>query len=344
MVKGWRRVLGGFFSAVLVSFPSFAADDVVDPQARALEEEKEVVEPAPFEPGLKLSGRVQARAIADERDAFERDLGVSSARIGVEATFKNVDAVVEADLSSNSILRDAFVRFHDDEDRYRFYAGKFKAPFLTRELQSNWKLPLVTRGLVHDFVVETHDLGGRRYGVMGEARFKKWSNLKASFGVFRGHFDETLRKYQGEDAAGRVSVKVFKGLTVGANGYLAEAVLGRTGRFAYGGDATYRAGRFEVVGEAILGRVSSGRMNAGVLLARYDIALDARDEWIVQPVLGAEVLQLRAAEVGTGHSVTGGLNLVHGDNFKAQLQVERALRPGDAFVGHEVALQFGARF
>lgn len=346
MAQGWRGILGGVFSAVLISFPSYA-DPAVDPEARPLEEERVApAEPksAADAPALKVFGRVQARATADERQAFERQLGVSSARIGVEATFKNLEAVVEADLSSTSLLRDAYVRFHDDGDRYRLYAGKFKAPFLARELHSSWKLPLVSRGLVNDFIVDTHDLGGRRYGLMGEARFKQWSNLEASFGVFRGHFDDTVRRYQGEDAAGRVSMKVFKGLTLGASGYLAEALQGRTQRFAYGADATYRLGRFEVTGEALQGRVLSGRINAGVLLARYDIALDAKREWVVQPLLGAEVLQLRAAEVGTGHSVTGGVNLIHAETFKVQVQVERALRPGDDMARHEVALQVGARF
>lgn len=351
MAKGWRRVLGVGFSAIFVSFPSYA-EEAPDREARPLENDVVAAEPvvvaqpeaAASEPALKIFGRVQARATADERQAFERQMGVSSARIGVEATFKNVDAVVEADLSSSTLLRDAYVRFHDDDDRFGLYAGKFKAPFSARELQSSWKLPLVSRGLVNGFLVDTHDLGGRRYGLMGEARFKQWSNLKASFGVFRGHFDDTLRKQQGEDAAGRVSIRVFKGVTVGAGGYLAEALQGRTQRFSYGADATWRLGRFEVTGEALQGRVLSGRINAGVLLARYDIALDAKGEWVVQPLLGAEVLQLRSAEVGTGHSVTGGINLLHAETFKVQLQVERALRPGDEAAGHEVAVQVGARF
>lgn len=339
---GWRGVLGVSFSAILLLSGWAAAQPVADPEARALAEER--AEPPADAPGIRVFGRVQAHALADERQQFARDLGVATARIGVEATFRNLEAVVEADLSSSSPLRDAYVRLRDDADRYRFYAGRFKAPFLARQLQSSWQLPMVSRGLVDSYLVDTHDLGGRRYGLMGEARFKELSGLKASFGLFRGSYDDLQGRHRAEDAAGRVSLRILRGVTVGMSGYLAEALAGRDQRHAYAADVRARVGRFEVSVEGLRGRVARGGIDAGLVLGTFDLLLDVDREWILQPAVGAEVMRLHAEEVGTGHALTAGVNLLHRDRFKLQLQAERALRPNDRSVAHQLALQVGARF
>jgi hypothetical protein len=74
------------------------------------------------------------------------------------------------------------------------------------------------------------------------------------------------------------------------------------------------------------------------------VPLDAAGEWAVQPVVGAEALQLRGDVEGQGWSALGGVNILFMDSFKAQLQVERALRPGDATPGLEYSLQLATRF
>ena len=83
-----------------------------------------------------------------------------------------VDAEVQADVASRSMLKDAFVKLHDSKDLYRLYGGQFKAPLLQRELESSWDLPLIWRGLVDDYLVDRNQLGGRRLGAMAEAKAK----------------------------------------------------------------------------------------------------------------------------------------------------------------------------
>jgi hypothetical protein len=64
----------------------------------------------------------------------------------------------------------------------------------------------------------------------------------------------------------------------------------------------------------------------------------------VQPVAGAEALQVHGDMAGQGWSAVGGVNILFADSFKAQLQVERALLPGDVTPGLEYLLQLATRF
>jgi hypothetical protein len=47
---------------------------------------------------------------------------------------------------------------------------------------------------------------------------------------------------------------------------------------------------------------------------------------------------------GRGWAAVGGFNLLFSDSFKAQLQAEHALRPGDETPGTEYSLQLATRF
>ena len=66
--------------------------------------------------------------------------------------------------------------------------------------------------------------------------------------------------------------------------------------------------------------------------------------WALQPLVGGELLQLRGAQPARGHAVLGGVNVLYSELFKAQLQLERALRPGDEAPGAELSLQLATRF
>ncbi|HYH99963.1 MAG TPA: hypothetical protein VD972_28675, partial [Hyalangium sp.] len=247
---------------------------------------------------------------------------------------------VSADLSSKTILKDAFVRLADGDKRLRLYAGQFKAPFLARELESTWGLPLMRRGLVDDYLTETHQLGGRRLGLMGEVRLKETWNLKVSGGLFEGAEDE-LGDRTSEDAAARVSVRPFKALTVGASSYLAQVTEG-TQRHAVAVDGTLRLGALEVSAELVTGQLALGPFSAQLGLASYTLPLGK--DWALQPLAGAEALQLRGEVAGRGWAAVGGFNVLFSDSFKAQLQAERALRPGDEAPGTEYSLQLATRF
>lgn len=363
--KNWR----GLFAAVLASAPALAQQEhlyeeppaeaeapavepVASPEAPA-RKKKAKAEPLGERPeadeetegeekgrSVRVFGRVFARASADEREDYARSLSVPSARVGVSTSFEYVEAEVSADLSSRTILKDAFVRIADGDKRLRLYAGQFKAPFLARELDSTWSLPLMRRGLVASYLTETHQLGGRRLGLMGEVRLKEARNLKFSGGLFQGAKDE-LGLRTSEDAAARVTVRPFKPLTVGASSYLTQVTEG-TQRYAVAAEAALHLGALALSGEAVSGRLGLGPFSAQLGLASYTVPLAMG--WALQPLVGAEALQLRGEMRGHGWAAVGGLNLLFSDSFKAQLQAERALRPGDEAPGTEYSLQLATRF
>lgn len=302
----------------------------------AEEEDKKGLRVRPF-------GRVFARVSADEREQYTRSLSIPSARVGLAASVSHVDAEVTADLSSKSILKDAFVRVSDARKRLRLYAGQFKAPFLERELESSWMLPVMRRGLVADYLVDTHDLGGRRLGLMGEASIKEAWKLKVSGGVFQGSKDDDTGLRTSEDAALRVSVRPFKALTLGASSYVTEVFTGAR-NYAVTADAALRLGALELSGEYVNGRIAVGPFDAQLGLASYTLPLPGLDGWAVQPVVGAESLRLRGPLVARGYGVVGGVNVLYSEHFKAQLQAEHALRPGDEAAGLEYSMQLAMRF
>lgn len=287
-------------------------------------------------------GRVKARMSADEREQYTRSLSIPSARVGLAASMSHVDAEVTADLSSKSILKDAFVRVADGHKRLRLYAGQFKAPFLAREIESSWRLPVMRRGLVADYLVDTHDLGGRRLGLMGEAYLKELWKLKVSGGVFEGAKDEDTGLRASEDASLRVRVRPFKGLTLGASGYVTEVFTGAR-NYAMTADAALRLGALELSGEYVNGRLPVGPFDAQLGRASYTLPLGL-EGWAVQPVVGAESLRLRGPLLARGYGVVGGLNVLYSEHFKAQLQAEHALRPGDEAAGIEYTMQLAMRF
>jgi hypothetical protein len=375
-MSGWRGVernWRGLLAVVFFSTPALAAEAADDAQsttpvmpavgpmapvseaqvpAKKKKKKKARIEPLGENPeatveeeeerSVRVFGRVFARGSADERKDYTRSLSVKSARVGVSAAFSYVEAEVSAELSSKNPLRDAFVRLSDGDKRLRLYAGQFKAPFLARELHSTWRLPLMRRGLVDDYLTETHQLGGRRLGLMGEVRLKEAWGLKVSGGLFEGSKNE-LGARTSEDAAARVSVKPFnlKALTVGASSYLAQVTEG-TRRHAVAADGTLKLGALELSAEAVTGQLALGPFTAQLGLASYTLPIG--HEWSLQPLAGAEALQLRGSVTGRGWAAVGGLNVLFSDFFRAQLQAEHALRPGDEAPGTEYSLQFATRF
>ncbi|WP_163996853.1 hypothetical protein [Pyxidicoccus caerfyrddinensis] len=314
-----------------------------EPQDESLGENPDAVDDTAAEDkqNLRVFGRVYARASADERQKYQRTLSIPSARVGVSTSLSNLEAEVTADLADKSILKDAFVRLADDSKRFRLYGGQFKSPFLQRSLESSWDLPVVSRGLVEDYLTEVHQLGGRRLGLMGEMRLKDAWGLKLSAGFFEGAKDEAGVRMK-EDVAARLSIRPFKALTVGVSTYVAEA-LEVVRKHAVAADAELSLGALALTGEVVTGRLPLGPFTAQLLLAHYTLPVGG-DEWALQPVAGFEALQLRGDVEGKGHSLVGGLNVLLGDRFKAMFQAERALRPGDEAAALEYSLQLATRF
>ncbi len=335
----WR----GLLAAVLITSAQALAQETEakpEPLGEAVgSEAKQEEEPRQ---AVRVFGRVYARASMDERTEYTRTLEVQSARVGVSTSIEHLEAEVSADLSSRTLLKDAFVRLSDSDKRLRLYGGQFKSPFLARALESSWRLPLMRRGLVEDYLVETHQLGGRRLGLMGEVRLKEAWRLKVSGGLFQGAEDE-LGARTSEDAALRVSVRPLKALTVGASGYLAQVMEG-TPRHAVSADGVLQMGAWALSGELVTGQLAVGPFLGQLGLLTYTLPLGQGDSWALQPLLGVEALQLRGDVPARGWASVGGCNVLLSDSFKAQLQVERALRPGDEAPGTEFLLQLATRF
>jgi len=338
-----------------VEAPTSAQVEVPKP-AKAKEPKPKLEEPlseggegtsanAEEKPGLRVVpfGRVFARVSADEREQYARSLSLASARVGLAASLPHVEAEVTADLSSKSLLKDAFVRVADGKKQLRLYGGQFKAPFLARELESAWRLPVIRRGLVADYLEDTHNLGGRRLGLMGEVSLKEAWKLRVSGGVFQGTKDKDTGIRASEDAALRASVRPFKALTLGASTYFAQAFEGaRT--YALATDAVLRLGGLEVTGEYVNGHLPTGPFAAQLGLASYTLPLGLVEGLALQPVAGAEMMQLLGPLKARGYAFVGGFNILYSEHFKAQLQAEHALRPGDEAAGFEYSLQLATRF
>jgi hypothetical protein len=347
--KGRRGLLA---TVLLLGMPVWAEPEATveppKPEAGAVEPplseggEGQAAEEKKKGPQVRAFGRIYARVSADEREEYERALSIPSARVGLSASLSRVEAEVTADLSSKNILKDAFVRVSDKHKRLRLYGGQFKAPFLARELESSWSLPVMERGLVADYLEDTHQLGGRRLGLMGEVSLKEAWKLKVSGGVFQGAKDEELDKRLGEDAALRVSVRPFKLLTVGASTYLARVFDG-TRNMAVATDATLNLGALRLSGEYVNGKLPTGPFSAQMWLASYTLPVGL-EGWAVQPVAGAELLQIRGPLRARGYGFLGGLNVLYTEHFKAMFQAEHALRAGDQAPGFEYSLQLATRF
>lgn len=294
---------------------------------------------------LEVHGRFLMDVSADERDAWGRTLGISSARLGFEARLPGVKTVLEADLASNPVIVDAFVRL-DGPGATRLTAGRFKTPFSERRLESAWSLPVVDRGLVDRYVVKQNGLGGRRVGLAGTLR--PWEGrLEATGGVFLGDKDALEGATDaGEDWAGRVAVKRWRALEVGASGYRAGgggAPGAAPSRWAAGPFANLALGPLRAAVEGFTGRGTDGPFAAGTALVSWRLG-GGEGRLRLTPVAGAEAVQLRGATAGIGYGAIAGAVISRAERLKVKVQGEWARKPGDVSPAAAVAIEVGSRF
>jgi len=312
------------------------ATPISDAAADATEE----LEPRPR---FQAHARVFARAEADERTDYQRNFSLSSARLGATAKLSLLEAEVTADFADSVIVKDAYIRLSMPGEAVRFYGGRFKAPFLARRLQGSWSLPRIGRGLVDDVLIDDEGLSGRRLGLMAEGRLRSFWNLRAQLGVFEGGRDALGLKTGREDLAARIAIRPVGKLTLGTGVYLVSAFSAPHRSAAFGFDATWKLDALRVSAEATGGTLRLGPYTSQSALAAWAIPLEAGRRWQLEPVLGAEALQLHTEQRAVGHAMTAGMNLLYGDWFKAMLQGERALRPGDPSVAFAITFQLAAQ-
>jgi len=263
--------------------------------------------------------------------------------LGATAKLSLLEAEVTADFADSVIVKDAYIRLSMPGEAVRFYGGRFKAPFLARRLQGSWSLPRIGRGLVDDVLIDDEGLSGRRLGLMAEGRLRSFWNLRAQLGVFEGGRDALGLKTGREDLAARIAIRPVGKLTLGTGVYLVSAFSAPHRSAAFGFDATWKLDALRVSAEATGGTLRLGPYTSQSALAAWAIPLEAGRRWQLEPVLGAEALQLHTEQRAVGHAMTAGMNLLYGDWFKAMLQGERALRPGDPSVAFAITFQLAAQ-
>ncbi len=293
---------------------------------------------------IEVHGRVLVDASIDERDAWKRDLAMGSARLGVEARLAGATTVVEADLASNPMLEDAYVRL-DGPAATQLTAGRFKPPFSERRLESTWSLALVDRGLVDHLLVKKNGLGGRRLGAEGSVQ--PWGGrLDASGGVFLGDRSALeTGENAGEDWAARVAVRGWRGLEVGVSGYRAGAAAGGAlAHHAAGAFANVHLGPFRAALEGFAGRIAEGPFTAGTALVEWSVRAVASGRLAVTPIAGVEALEVSGATRAAAYGAIAGAVISWTKGLKVKLEGEWARRPGDGAPAIALATQLGTRF
>jgi hypothetical protein len=292
---------------------------------------------------VEVHGRLFAGIGADERDGWTRRLDLDSARIEIAARLPGVLTVLEADVASQTPIKDAFARI-DGPFATRLQAGRFKAPFSARQLESSWKLPLVDRGLVDGYVVKDNELGGRRLGATAAVRPWK-GRLEVAGGVFAGERNAFGGEHRAQDLAAHVVGRPWKPLELGVTGYRAgssEALVPVT--YAASAYAQLSRGPIDAALEGFAGKVAAGDFTAATALVGWKVGAGGARRLRVTPIAGGEVLELRGASGGVGYSATIGAVLSWAEGLKVKLQGERARRPGEDTPGNALAMQLATRF
>ena len=142
---------------------------------------------ASAEPGtVTVGGRLHARAEAArfEGEPYSALGSIEDARVEVRHEWEWLRTVIEVDFSNGADLKDAYVR--GTFEPWRGQAGNFKEPISAIEMESRWDLPVTTRGLLHDMLVDRLQIGFRRPGLMGTWRGPGELSPRVSLGAFQG--------------------------------------------------------------------------------------------------------------------------------------------------------------
>ena len=155
-----------------------AADDETEGDAKAAKKAKKKQPKAPADKEaakaekkrtgdtLEVTGRVFARMTASSEDsaAWQSDLGLASARIGVDYQWREKLRAEVSYEAKNSSLRDAYVQLELGHG-FRIRAGRFKLPIGTVEQTAAWTLPTIDRGMTADILNDGIAVTGRRSAV-----------------------------------------------------------------------------------------------------------------------------------------------------------------------------------
>lgn len=294
---------------------------------------------------------------------WTNDLGVDSARVGLEYKDRKLDLEIEleAELAGKDVeMRDAYLRW-DTSRSVRLQLGSFKQPIGAVTLASRWSLPVIERGLLNDLqrinalTTEPDELpvGGRNIGAMVVLRGRDMPlQPRLSLAVFRSRVHDQLAESLGEnrvpiglsdgfpeDLYARLEVEPVRGLELGASvGWLAMLEFaGTRDSFTHGLvlslDAVAELGPVRMWLEGFLGdspihlgtqMVAEGKFMAARGIVSTPFAVRRGPLAYLEPYASAQYLDVSdRVEDDTAHELAGGVTAGFTDSWRVQLGYER---------------------
>jgi hypothetical protein len=282
-----------------------------------------------------ISVEVQASLFARARlthlrgASTQTQLALTRARVGVDLRWKEyLRIVLEPDFAGpEADPADVFAELSPIRE-VELLLGRAKVPFGALELESRWRLPSISRGLVNDIVADDIGIGGRRIGAKASLRLKDVAlRPGVDLGAYRDSIDD-----RDTDGALRLEIRpYFKGSELSVAGY-ARSNAGANASYGYAGAVafTYDRHGFYLVVEGMLVRAAlltpmgvapeNATLSAGRLLIAYAIGWK---DVAFEPYLGVEVLDPNArTHSDLGGAIRGGLNLRFLDVLRVGLEVD----------------------
>jgi hypothetical protein len=253
---------------------------------------------------LKLKGRLVADWEYEEKrprngqdgvfaeDTSDFGFSVRQARVGLAAKYKK-RLSLELDLEFSNIddppagVRDAWLNYRFARP-VQLKVGRFKRPFSRLELYGSGKLPIRSRGIGNDLIVEDQLYGDRSEGLM------LWGKLKRA--GLNWALSATDHASRGVDFHGRIELEAAEWLEFGLGGVHKISDDGTLTRSFFANDAAsadfqIETGGLEIVVDGMLSkawhRVDS-RPTSGALAGLVSHKLTLSDTSELQPVLFGE--------------------------------------------------------
>lgn len=190
--------------------PADEPEKKADAEDKAEKKKQKKDDKKTFAGDIDVGGRIFYRVDGDNvGDELRLDHEIASARVEVTWRWQWLRVVVEAELDGR--LRDAYAR--GKWGAWEVQVGNFKPPTSVFELESAFRLPMTSRGLVNEVLVDSMHIGGRRPGAQLEWNGPGALKPKVQLGVFQPSNpinDDPVEHAEPGDTnvAGRASVDV----------------------------------------------------------------------------------------------------------------------------------------
>jgi len=283
----------------------------------------------PFTVDVRGSIFLRSRSNHIDGRHFRTEIDLTRARIGLDLRWKNyVRIQLEPEFAQvDAEPADLFAQI-SPIDEVSLIAGRHKVPFGEVELESRWRLPSLSRGLLSELVSDRLDIGDRLIGATGTLRFK---DVFLRPGLAAGAYRDSLRNGVETDYAVRLQMRPYlKGSELAVAGY-ARANARAQGGYGFAGSGSFHYDRggiyavFEwmVVRAILLRKISTfedATLSGGRLLAAYAFAVS---EVTFEPFLGLELIDPNVrTKDDLGGAVRFGINLLFASILRLGLEFD----------------------